>query len=81
MVIHEGSVIGGDARIQDGAIIGKPVALGAQSTASREEPAAAEIGAGATICAGAVVVAGARIGDGAVAVSYTHLTLPTTPYV
>jgi acetyltransferase-like isoleucine patch superfamily enzyme len=66
VVIHRGTAIGGRARIQDGAIVGKPVALGPQSVASREEPAPATIAAGATVCAGAIVMAGARVGEGAV---------------
>jgi acetyltransferase-like isoleucine patch superfamily enzyme len=66
VVIHAGTVVGVGARIQDGAIVGKPRALGARSTASRSELPPARIGAGATVCAGAVVVAGATIGDGAI---------------
>ena len=31
VVIHEGTVVGGEATIQDGAIVGKPLALGARS--------------------------------------------------
>ena len=73
VVIHEGTVVGGAARIQDGAIVGKPLALGPQSTAPRQEPAPAEIGTGATICAGAVVVAGARIVDGVVVGDQAHI--------
>ncbi len=66
VVIHTGTLVGPGARLQDGAIIGKPLALGARSTASRSELSPARIGAGATVCAGAVVVAGATIGDGAI---------------
>ncbi len=66
VVIHAGTVVGAGARFQDGAVVGKPLALGARSTASRSELQPARIGAGATICAGAVVVAGATIGDGAI---------------
>ena len=66
VVIHDGTVVGAGARLQDGAIIGKPLALGARSTAPREPPRPARIAAGATICAGAVVIVGARIGAGAI---------------
>ena len=66
VVIHSGTSIGAGARIQDGAIVGKPLALGVRSTAPRGDLSPARIGAGATVCAGAVVVAGAAIGDGAI---------------
>jgi acetyltransferase-like isoleucine patch superfamily enzyme len=62
VVIHAGTVVGSGARLQDGAIVGKPLALGPRSSASRVRPPAAEIGPGATVAAGAVIVAGARIG-------------------
>jgi acetyltransferase-like isoleucine patch superfamily enzyme len=66
VVIHAGTIVGAGARLQDGAVVGKPLALGARSTASRSDTRPARLGAGATICAGAVVVAGATIADGAV---------------
>jgi acetyltransferase-like isoleucine patch superfamily enzyme len=66
VVIHAGSVIGAGAKLQDMAIVGKPLALGAQSTASRDAPPPAKVGAGATIAAGAIVNAGAEIGERAV---------------
>jgi len=73
VVIHEGSIIGGEARIQDGAVIGKPVALGSRSTAPRDPLPPAEVGAGATVCAGAVVVTGARLGAGVVVGDQAHV--------
>jgi acetyltransferase-like isoleucine patch superfamily enzyme len=73
VVIHPQTVIGAGARIQDAAVIGKPVALGPQSTASRAAPPPAEIGPGATVCAGAIVVAGARVGGGAVVGDQAHV--------
>jgi len=73
VVIHAGTVIGEGARLQDAAVVGKPLALGPLSTASREQPPAAQIGAGATVCAGAVVVAGARVGAGAVLGDQSHV--------
>jgi acetyltransferase-like isoleucine patch superfamily enzyme len=73
VVIHDDTVIGEGARLQDGAVIGKPVALGPQSTASREPPPPARLGDLATVCAGAVVVAGASIGAGAVIGDQAHI--------
>ena len=73
IVIHEGTVIGGEARIQDGAVLGKPVALGARSSASRDPVPPAEVGPGATVCAGAVIVAGATLGSGAVVGDQAHV--------
>ena len=62
VVIHPGTVVGSGARIQDGAVLGKPLALGALSKASRDELPPLVVGEGATIGAGAVVVAGAAVG-------------------
>jgi acetyltransferase-like isoleucine patch superfamily enzyme len=66
VVVHAGTVLGAGCRLQDHAVVGKPLALGARSTASREAPPPARIGARATIAAGAIVNAGAEIGAGAV---------------
>jgi acetyltransferase-like isoleucine patch superfamily enzyme len=65
-VIHEGTVLGDGVRIQDCAVVGKPLALGPRSTAPAGTPEATRIGDGATVCAGAVVVAGATIAARAV---------------
>ena len=73
VVIHGGTLIGGEARIQDGAIVGKPVALGPRSSASRDPVPPAEVGSGATVCAGAVIVAGATVGAGAVVGDQAHV--------
>jgi acetyltransferase-like isoleucine patch superfamily enzyme len=73
VVIHAGSVIGAGSRLQDGAVVGKPVALGSLSTASREAPPPAVIGAGATVAAGAIVNAGAEIGEAAVVGDQAHV--------
>jgi acetyltransferase-like isoleucine patch superfamily enzyme len=73
VVVHAGTAIGEAVRIQDGAVVGKPLALGARSTASRDAPSPAEIGDGAMICAGAVVVAGARVAAGAVVADQAHV--------
>ena len=66
VVIHDGTVLGAGCRLQDHAVVGKPLALGARSTASREAPPPARVGAGATVASGAIVNAGAEIGEGAV---------------
>ena len=65
VVIHAGTAIGSGVRIQDGAVLGKPLSLGALSAAAREEPPPLVIGDGAIICSGAVLLAGAAIGPGA----------------
>ena len=73
VVIHAGTVVGEGARLQDGAVVGKPLALGPRSTASREPPPPVVVGPGATVGAGAVVVAGARIGERAVVADQAHV--------
>ena len=72
VVVHAGTRVGERARLQDGAIVGKPVALGPRSAMSGEVGACV-IGEGATVAAGAVVVAGARIGAGAVIGDQAHV--------
>jgi acetyltransferase-like isoleucine patch superfamily enzyme len=66
VVIHAGTRVGEGARLQDHAVLGKPVALGPRSTARRGAPEPLVVEEGATVCSGAVVLAGARIGAGAV---------------
>jgi acetyltransferase-like isoleucine patch superfamily enzyme len=66
VVIHAGTVLGAGCTLQDHAVVGKPLALGPRSTASREAPPPATVGAGATVAAGAIVNAGAEIGERAV---------------
>ena len=73
VVVHPGTVVGAGARLPDGAVVGKPVALGARSSARREPPPPAVVEEGATIAAGAVVVAGARIGRGAFVGDQAHV--------
>jgi UDP-2-acetamido-3-amino-2,3-dideoxy-glucuronate N-acetyltransferase len=73
VVIHAGTVVEQGACFQDAAIVGKPLALGPRSLASRDPLPAAVVGGGATICSGAVVVAGARIGAGAVVGDQAHV--------
>ena len=66
VTVHGATVLGEGCRIQGGAVLGKPPALGSSSSASREAPHPLVVEAGATVCAGAVVLAGARLGPGAV---------------
>ncbi|MGI8945341.1 MAG: DapH/DapD/GlmU-related protein [Thermoleophilaceae bacterium] len=73
VVIHAGSIIGGEARIQDGAVIGKPLALGPRSSAARDPLPPVELGSGVTVGAGAVVVEGARVGAGSVVGDQAHV--------
>ena len=74
VVVHGGSRIGAGARLQDGCVVGKPVALGPRSSAAGgEPPGPASIGAGTTVGAGAVVVAGAAIGEHCVVADQAHV--------
>jgi UDP-2-acetamido-3-amino-2,3-dideoxy-glucuronate N-acetyltransferase len=73
VVIHDGTEIGELARIQDGAVLGKPLALGPRSRASREPPPPAVLGEGVVIGAGAVVVAGASLADGVTVADQAHV--------
>jgi acetyltransferase-like isoleucine patch superfamily enzyme len=66
VVIHAGTAIGAGVRIQDGAVLGKPLALGPHSRASREELPPLVVGDGVTVGAGAVLVSGAAIAAEAV---------------
>lgn len=63
VVIHDGTAIGEGVRIQDHVVLGKPVALGPSSRASREPVEPLVVGEEAVIGAGAVVCAGAEIGE------------------
>jgi UDP-2-acetamido-3-amino-2,3-dideoxy-glucuronate N-acetyltransferase len=73
VVVHAGTVLGRGVRLGDGCVVGKAPALGARSTASRDEPAAAVLGDGVTVGAAAVVLAGARVGDGCVVADQAHV--------
>ncbi len=74
VVVHAGTRVGARARLQDGCVVGKPVALGARSSAAGGgPPGPAEVGAGTTVGAGAVVVAGARIGPRCVVADQAHV--------
>jgi acetyltransferase-like isoleucine patch superfamily enzyme len=73
VVIHPGVELGGGVRIQDAAIVGKPVVLSRTSSASVGAAAPTVIGDGATIAAQAVVVAGATLGPGAFIGDQSHV--------
>ncbi len=66
VVVHAGVLLGHGVSVQDGVVIGKPLALGPQSNASAEPSPLTQIGDGSTLCAGAVIVAGATVGAGSV---------------
>lgn len=72
-MIHSGTVIGPGARIQDGAVLGKPVALGPRSRSPGDAYTPLRIDARATVCAGAVLLAGAVIGERAVIGDQAHV--------
>jgi acetyltransferase-like isoleucine patch superfamily enzyme len=73
VVIHPGVQFGASVRIQDGAIIGKPLVLSRTSSAKSRDAEPTVIGDGVTIAAQAIVVAGASIGDGAFIGDQTHV--------
>jgi UDP-2-acetamido-3-amino-2,3-dideoxy-glucuronate N-acetyltransferase len=73
VTIHAGVDLGEGVRILDGAILGKPLVLGARSSASREEPPELVVGDRVTIGAGAVIVRGAQIGADAMVADQAHV--------
>ena len=74
VVVHAGTRIGAGARLQDGCVVGKPVALGTRSSAAGgDAPGPATVGAGTTVGAGAVIVAGATIGARCVVADQAHV--------
>jgi acetyltransferase-like isoleucine patch superfamily enzyme len=73
VVIHAGTALGAGVRLMDGAVLGKPLALGALSTASREEPPPLVVGDGVMVGAGAVVLAGAALAAGSVVADQAHV--------
>ena len=73
IVIHGGSRIGAEAIIQDAAVIGKPLHLGAMSAASRSTPLPAVIEDRAAILAGAIIFAGATVQTGAIVGDQAHV--------
>ena len=73
VVIHAGVELGAGVRIQDAAIVGKPLVLSRTSSAELRPADATLIGDGATLAAQAVVVAGASIGPGAFIGDQSHV--------
>jgi acetyltransferase-like isoleucine patch superfamily enzyme len=78
VVIHSGTRLAPGVIVQDGAILGKPLALGAHSKASRDPLPPLEVEEGARICAGAIVLAGSRIGARATVGDRAHVRERTT---
>jgi acetyltransferase-like isoleucine patch superfamily enzyme len=73
VVIHAGTELGEGVKVQDGAVLGKPVALGPRSRASAAPAPGLRVGDAAVICAGAVVLAGAVIAAHAVVGDQAHV--------
>jgi acetyltransferase-like isoleucine patch superfamily enzyme len=73
VIIHPGVQLGAGVRIQDAAVVGKPLVLSRTSAAELRPADATVIGSGATIAAQAVVVAGASIADGAFIGDQSHV--------
>jgi acetyltransferase-like isoleucine patch superfamily enzyme len=73
VIVHAGSVVGEGARLQDGCVVGKPLALGVHSSSDAAVGATAVVGAGTTVGAGAVLVAGARVGERCVVADQAHV--------
>jgi UDP-2-acetamido-3-amino-2,3-dideoxy-glucuronate N-acetyltransferase len=73
VVIHADTTVGAGVRILDGAVLGKPLALGPQSSASRDALPPLVLGDGVTIGANAVVLSGAAIAAGAVIADQAHV--------
>jgi acetyltransferase-like isoleucine patch superfamily enzyme len=74
VIVHAGSVIGPGVRLQDGCVVGKPLALGPYSSArGGASPGPATIGPGSTIGAGAVLLVGASIGGDCVIADHAHV--------
>ena len=74
VVVHQRTRIGAGARLQDGCVVGKPVALGSRSSAAGgDPPSPAVIGAGTTVGAGAVVLEGAAVGERCVIADQAHV--------
>jgi acetyltransferase-like isoleucine patch superfamily enzyme len=73
VVIHSGVALGRGVQLQDGAIIGKPPALGPRSTARLDEDAKTLLGDAAVVSAAAVLVAGAAVGTAAVVGDQAHV--------
>jgi acetyltransferase-like isoleucine patch superfamily enzyme len=73
VVIHAGVEFGAAVRVQDGAIVGKPVVLARTSRAELRPAERTSIGEGVTVAAQAVVVAGAAVDAGAFIGDQAHV--------
>jgi acetyltransferase-like isoleucine patch superfamily enzyme len=60
--VYEGTVLGENVRVLEGAVVGKQPSLGAQSTAKRDPLAPTRIGDNTVVSTGAIVFAGSTIG-------------------
>ena len=60
--VYEGTVLGQDVKVLEGAVVGKQPTLSPRSTAKREPLEPTTIGDGTIVSTGAIVFAGSRIG-------------------
>jgi acetyltransferase-like isoleucine patch superfamily enzyme len=61
-IVYEGTVLGEDVKVLEGAVVGKQPTLSPRSTAKREPLAPTTIGDGTIVSTGAIVFAGSTIG-------------------
>jgi acetyltransferase-like isoleucine patch superfamily enzyme len=61
--VYEGTVLGENVRVLEGAVVGKQPSLGPRSTAKREPLPPARIGDNTVVSSGAIVFAGSTIGS------------------
>ena len=61
-IVYEGTVLGENVRVLEGAVVGKQPTLSPRSTARRERLLPDELGDGTVVSTGAIVFAGTRIG-------------------
>jgi acetyltransferase-like isoleucine patch superfamily enzyme len=61
-IVYPGTVLAGDVKVLEGAVVGKQPTLSPRSTAKRGPLEPLEIGPGSVVSTGAVVFAGSRIG-------------------
>jgi acetyltransferase-like isoleucine patch superfamily enzyme len=78
VVIHGEAELRSGCTIQDNVVLGKPLALGARSTAPRDELGPLVVDVGATVCSGAIVFGGAYVGRNAVVGDQANVRERTT---
>jgi acetyltransferase-like isoleucine patch superfamily enzyme len=61
-IVYEGTVLGEDVKVLEGAVVGKQPTLSSRSTAKREPLPPTTIGDGTIVSTGAIVFAGSQIG-------------------